>query len=472
MKKFNLKFFFYILCSLIVIFYIFINSIIGIESFRNFKSTLSEEHKYLIKKYFFPYKAITQLEYQISSLKNELKLMEPLLLDLEIQKTKDTSIKVSKSLHQLSNNKKLTKYKLNSGFYFGIHEKTPGSGYIDFYKDDIFVLSSRGVLAYRNNFFDEEEDFTIIKNNIDDFIGKAQYLKHRWYSLKDLLIFKNKIFISYTKEIKENCWNTSIIYAEINYEYINFNEFFSPKYCVHSIDNIDKKLNPKNYFNAHQSGGRIIPFDNNNILFSIGDYRARYLAQDEKSLNGKIIKINLLNNDHEIISMGHRNPQGLYFDKENNFILETEHGPHGGDEINLIDLENINKNKIPNYGWAIVSAGEHVGGNNVENAPVYEKYPLHKSHSEFGFIEPLKSFVPSIAISQITKIGHNSYVVSCMGTFRDGDKSLYFFELNSDKKISKIEQVKVNERIRDIRFKNNKLYLFLEGTASIGIIDL
>ena len=33
--------------------------------------------------------------------------------------------------------------------------------------------------------------------------------------------------------------------------------------------------------------------------------------------------------------MGHRNPQGLYFDKENNFILETEHGPKGGDEINL-----------------------------------------------------------------------------------------------------------------------------------------
>ncbi len=34
--------------------------------------------------------------------------------------------------------------------------------------------------------------------------------------------------------------------------------------------------------------------------------------------------------------MGHRNPQGLYVNKENNFILETEHGPKGGDEINLI----------------------------------------------------------------------------------------------------------------------------------------
>ena len=39
---------------------------------------------------------------------------------------------------------------------------------------------------------------------------------------------------------------------------------------------------------------------------------------------------------YEFISIGHRNPQGLNFDKENNFILETEHGPQGGDEINLI----------------------------------------------------------------------------------------------------------------------------------------
>ena len=52
-------------------------------------------------------------------------------------------------------------------------------------------------------------------------------------------------------------------------------------------------------------------------------------------MNGKLIKINLNNKKHEIISMGHRNPQGLYLDKENNFLLETEHGPFGGDEINL-----------------------------------------------------------------------------------------------------------------------------------------
>ena len=90
--------------------------------------------------------------------------------------------------------------------------------------------------------------------------------------------------------------------------------------------------------------------------------------------------------------MGHRNPQGLLLDKENNFLLETEHGPKGGDEINLI---NLNNEDLPNYGWPISSAGEHYKDPNGDK---YNKYPLYKSHSKYGFIEPLKSFVPSIAI--------------------------------------------------------------------------
>ena len=81
------------------------------------------------------------------------------------------------------------------------------------------------------------------------------------------------------------------------------------------------------------------------------------MAQDIKSINGKIIKINIYNSDYEIISIGHRNPQGLYFDNENNFILESEHGPDGGDEINLIEVSKINKNKIQNYGWPISLLG-------------------------------------------------------------------------------------------------------------------
>ena len=76
--------------------------------------------------------------------------------------------------------------------------------------------------------------------------------------------------------------------------------------------------------------------------------------------------------------MGHRNPQSLDYIKNenNNFIISTEHGPDGGDEININNL-SINEN-IKNFGWPISSYGYHYDKKDRENAPLY------KSHSEYG----------------------------------------------------------------------------------------
>ena len=455
--------------------YFLVNKILGDHKYANLKILLlSNEKRQLIKKYIFPYKFISQLEKTLSRAENkaneEEKSMILNLAKFELDKKETGSdITITESSLKLSNNKILKKYSLNSGFYAGINNLFPGSGYIDFFENKIFVLSSQGVLAFREDFVrdNDENNFKQIRNNIHDFIGLNQFKKNKWFSLKDLHIFNNQVFISYTEEIKKDCWNTSVIYGNINYKNIKFKKLFSPKKCIHSIDNLDKE------FGANQSGGRIVKFDDNHILLTVGDYRSRHFAQDKKSVNGKIIKININNSDYKIISMGHRNPQGLYFDRENNFILETEHGPKGGDEINLIEVDKIQENKIPNYGWAVASYGEHYDGSSPRQKTLkFQKYPLHKSHSEHGFIEPLKAFVPAIAISEIVKIEKNNYVVSSMGSKRDGDKSLYFFQLNEDKQLINLEQVKVFERIRDLRFNNNKLYLFMENTASIGVINL
>ena len=445
-----------LLISIIIIGgYFFISSLIGNPKFSNLKLLLNVEQKELIKNYIFPYKFISQQQQTISQ-------QQQIFTVLELEKKRDGSeITTEENIKKLSINKTLKKYKLNSGFYVGINNQFPGSGYIDFYKSNIIVLSSRGVLAFKKNIEDINENFQQIKNNINEFIGKDQFKKNKWFSLKDIFIFNNKIFISYTEEIKEDCWNTSVIYSDLNYENIIFRKLFSPKECIHLTDNIDKE------FSGGQSGGRIISFDDNHILLSVGDFRSRHLAQDIESVNGKIIKVNIDNGNYEIISMGHRNPQGLYFDKENNFLLETEHGPMGGDEVNLIEVNKINRDNIQNYGWAISSAGEHYGGKSEGNKTKYEKYPLYKSHSEHGFIEPLKSFVPSIGISEIVKVGQNKYVVSSMT-----GKSLYFFELNEQNQIINLDRVEVGERVRDLRFNDNRLYLFMEITASIGVINL
>ena len=457
-----------------------------------FKSLLNNNQKQLIKKYIFPYKLISQQQNTISRLQQKIESIDSKLISqqqqkisqqqktisllesllekkmefndwsrLELSKKKEGSeIILEEIIVEISNNIILKKYNLTSGFYAGIQNFKPGSGYIDFYEDNIIVLSSRGVLAFKKNIEDTEENFKQIKNNINEFIGIEQFIKHKKYSLKDILIHNNKIFVSFTEEIEKDCWNTSFIYGDFNYENVKFEKLFSSK-CIHATKNID------NAFDAYQSGGRIASFDDNHTLMSLGTYREHYLAQDINSVNGKIIKVNIDNGNYEIISMGHRNPQGLFFDEENNFILETEHGPEGGDEINLIEVGKIDKDKIQNFGWAISSAGEHYGGRVEKNKKKYDKYPLYKSHSKYGFIEPLKSFVPSIGISEIVKVGNNRYVASSMK-----DKSLYFFELNEKKQIMNLDRVEVGERVRDLKFNNKKLYLFMEDTSSIGVINL
>jgi hypothetical protein len=419
---------------------------------------LSADVKQKIKKYIFPYKFITNQHKEILRL-NEL-LPKVLLVELDFKKNKrEVKIKKEENI-KLSNNLTLQRYNLVNGFYQGILNTFPGSGYIDFHQKNLFILSSRGVLAHTKN-IDNGLNFKQVENNINDFIGVEQFKKEHKFSLKGLLIFNNLVFVSYTEEIKEDCWNTSVIFGDISYKKILFRKLFSNKECIHSLNNIDGE------FQALQAGGKIINFDDDHILLSVGEYRSRFLAQEKNSINGKIIKININNSDYEIVSMGHRNSQGLYFDKEKNFILETEHGPYGGDEINLIEVNEINKNDPLNYGWALASAGDHYGGKNDANEIKYKKYPLYKSHSEHGFIEPLKTFPPNIGISEIIRIRKNKYVAGSLK-----DQSLYFFELNNKKKIINLERVKVFERIRSLKFKDYKLYLFLEDTPSIGIISL
>jgi len=82
-----------------------------------------------------------------------------------------------------------------------------------------------------------------------------------------------------------------------------------------------------------------------------------------------------------IWSYGHRSPQGLAIDPETGTIFESEHGPQGGDELNLIQ-------KGRNYGWPVIGYGVNYGG-----------AKLHATREREGMEQPLWFFVPSIATS-------------------------------------------------------------------------
>lgn len=145
---------------------------------------------------------------------------------------------------------------------------------------------------------------------------------------------------------------------------------------------------------AFGSGGRHfgsrLTFDDQGYLFmSIGDRGERDYAQDLGRHNGKIVRLkedgsvpedNPFTNQPgalpEIFSYGHRNPQGMVFDLQNKRLWIHEHGPRGGDELNLVQAGK-------NYGWPLVSYGREYYGPKISdqtemagvNGPVFQWTP-------------------------------------------------------------------------------------------------
>ncbi|MDC3113124.1 PQQ-dependent sugar dehydrogenase [Pelagibacteraceae bacterium] len=368
------------------------------------------------------------------------------------------------------NNFSLKKYHINNIITFG-KNTAKASAYIDYYDDRIFIVTATGIVS--SVYFDDiKNDFfssSIIDSNLFQFVDYNEFFKKSQFGIKDILIEDNKIYLSLTYALEENCFNTAIIYAEINYEYLNFNDFFIPNKCVRTENSYGE-------FNAHHASGRMVSYDKESILFAMGEYRFRDLAQEKNSLFGKIIKINKFDKSYKIISMGHRNNQGLLYHKESDTIFMTEHGPNGGDEINI----NNNPNKeLKNYGWPISSYGEHYGFSQRDDKETkYIKAPLYKSHSEYGFEEPFYYFTPSIGISEIINIPNKfldiegfQLLVSSLGL--GTGRTLFHFVINENYEIIAKDHFVINERVRDMKYVSDKniILLFLENTGSLAILE-
>ncbi|CAM4075786.1 Glucose / Sorbosone dehydrogenase [Pedobacter westerhofensis] len=120
--------------------------------------------------------------------------------------------------------------------------------------------------------------------------------------------------------------------------------------------------------NQNHTGCRLVFGPDKKLYITTGDADQAILAQDLKAYNGKILRVNadgsvpgdnpFFNNDtarKEIWSYGHRNPQGIAFQPGTGLLYESEHGPTGGDEVNLI-------RKGANYGWPGVHHDDRQAG--------------------------------------------------------------------------------------------------------------
>lgn len=151
-------------------------------------------------------------------------------------------------------------------------------------------------------------------------------------------------------------------------------------------------------------GSRIV-FDSSNFLyFSNGERNTMANAQDLSNSHGKIHRIKddgSIPTDNPFVSTpgaipsiwtyGNRNPQGMIYDQKNNRIWSVEHGPQGGDELNIIE-------KGKNYGWPVITYGINYNGT-----------PITTITSKDGMEQPIHYWVPSIATCGMTLVTSDRY---------------------------------------------------------------
>lgn len=221
-------------------------------------------------------------------------------------------------------------------------------------------------------------------------------------------------------------------------------------------------------------GSRIV-FDNAGILYlSIGEGgstsyggagSSNQNAQDTKSDWGKVHRMTddgKVPADNPVLpgnttattvySYGHRNPQGMIFDPVNNRIWENEHGPMGGDEINLVE-------KGKNYGWPLVCYGKNYDGVAVSASPTAP-----------GITNPSKYWDPSIAPSGLAVITSNNFK-SWKGSLLTG--SLKFSHISrvvvrGDKIADEEKILEGIGRVRNVKQgPDGNLYVSVEGPGRI-----
>ncbi len=324
--------------------------------------------------------------------------------------------------------------------------------YLEVINDKVLVLSGEGQFIY----FDKKNinNKKLIQKKIDSNLKElANENNFKFYGVRDLLYDDGKIYISMILE-NLNGFTMNVYEADYNLQYLNFSIFF------------EKNEFTKKY--TIQTGGRLEKYTEKKILLSLGAAESLKdeRVQDEGFLEGKIIAIDKLSRKYQLVSKGHRNPQGLFFHEPLNLIINTEHGPKGGDEVNL-NFMNYDNADLSNFGWPIASYGIEYDGSD----------PYKKSHLDNGFIEPFKNFNPSIGISEILFLPKNKFLNEnylFVSSLRAA--SIYLLQINeSFSKIFNEDRIFFSDqRIRDLEYDENLnvIFLIFEVTPSIGVLSL
>ena len=259
------------------------------------------------------------------------------------------------------------------------------------------------------------------------------------------------VYISYNGQSGNGSWGTEVIRATfLNDRLSDITVLF--------------KMQPKSRSN-HHFGGRIVLNKQDELFLTLGDRGKKDEAQLLSSHHGSIVRINtnetiLKNNPleadkqqftkfSEIFSFGHRNVQGIAIHPATSEIWAHEHGPQGGDELNLIQSGK-------NYGWPVITYGvNYVIGTKIGEGT-----------KKRGMEQPIFTWIPSIGTSGLTFISGNTFTKWDNNLLIGGLKNGHLVRVAlKENRILEYEEIIQNRfgRIRDVRIgKDGNIYLLTD----------
>ncbi len=318
-----------------------------------------------------------------------------------------------------------------------------------FLPDDTMLITDRNGSLYR------------VKNkNKQKITGGPDVVAEGQGGLMDVVLHpdfekNNYIYISYSKGKKEG--NKTLATTAVMRAKLNGTSLSGKKIIFEALPY---------QFTKHHYGSRLV-FDGNGYLFiSVGE-RGKENENPQTIKNNALGKIHRVNDDGSIptdnpfkddsgkatsiYSYGHRNPQGMALHPKTGILWENEHGPRGGDEINII-------NKAKNYGWPVTSYGVDYDGTVITEKTTAE-----------GIEDPILYWIPSIAPSGMAFVTGNRYK-PWNGSILTGSlrfKYLNLSYLEGNRVIKEEKLLKNIGRVRDVRMgPDGYIYVGVEEPAS------
>ena len=255
-----------------------------------------------------------------------------------------------------------------------------------------------------------------------------------------------RIYLSYAEPGEDGLAGTSAAYATLGEAGLEDVTVFYRQ---------EPKVNAENHY-----GSRFAFDGQGHVFISQGERTMRMMSQELDKLQGKLVRLNLdgsVPEDNpfvgqdgarpEIWSYGHRNSQGLAIDPRTGTLWEVEHGPRGGDEVNLPQPGR-------NYGWPIVTHGINYSGQPIPEAVGKEKEGMEPPHFVFEVSPGLSGM--AFYTGQAGKPWNDSLFLGALA-----QRNLIRLQLEGDRVVAEERLLQdLGERIRDVRVAaDGNLYL-------------